>query len=955
MESTVRLPAVAAAILWLACSDPVVTDARTSAAIPCADRASLAFEENRGQAPTGAGFLVRAPGLLAVIGGSSVDFHVSAASSPGVSFGLVLSGADPKATARGESPLAGRISYCRGRDPDGWIRNVPTFTRVRCPGVYPGIDVVWHGRNGRLEYDLEVAPGGDPGRIELWFPGAESAGITDRGRLRIAAGGSEIVHEEPVAWQEGKEGRRSVRARFVERTGGAFGFEVEGHDPSETLVIDPVLSWSTHLGGALRDYAQDVAVDAAGNAYVTGYTQSADFPAMSGSLGGSQDAFVAKLSPDGSALLWCVYLGGVGSDNGLGLALDGAGNICVAGMTASSDFPVTPAGGACQTTFGGGNDAFVVRLDTDGSITYATYLGGPGSDSAFDVAAGPGGFVAITGGAQAGFPTTAGAFDTAVGGTQDAYVARLSLSGNGASDLVYATYLGGTYADLGRGIAVDGSGSIYLTGETTSVRGAAVFPTTPNAYKPTQKIPANTALPSAFVTKLNPAGAGAADLVYSTYLNNPGGLERGNAVDVDALGRIYAAGYTSLTSHPTTAGAYDRTHNGSADVWVTVLDPSVSGATGLVYSTFLGGSAEDYGQGIAVDATFQVTVAGTTNAGATPFPTTFDALPGTPVGFDAFVTRLSIAGGGSADLIYSTRLGGEGWDDAQDLALRGSGEITVCGGTGSATFPATGGAFDPSPNGGDDGFVLRIDLGGGMPSPPTNLAATPVSDSRIDLGWQDTASNETGFEIERSTDGSGWATLVTLGAGTTSHSDTGLSASSTWHYRVRAVNGSGVSAWSNFAVATTLPAGIVDTLASGEVPVSGTVAGAYTATHASGDPVEAIQEIESGGNPSQRYSYLEHRWVFSGVPSGVLTLHAVAFQSASTDGDTFQFSWSSDGANFTNLAPVLSNTTPQSLSWPLSPSHPGGTITIRVVDTDRVPGHRAKDTLTVDHLFVRKS
>ena len=320
-----------------------------------------------------------------------------------------------------------------------------------------------------------------------------------------------------------------------------------------------MLFYSTYLGGSSTDRGAGIAVDAAGNAYVTGITDSADFPTTMGAfqtaVSGTGDFFVTKLNPTGTALVYSTYLGGSGSDSSPGIAVDAQGNAYVAGFTGGTDFPTTE--GAFQTAITGSNDVFVTKLNPDGSaLVYSTLLGGSRADVAFGLAVDAAGNAYVAGWTEStNFPTTAGAFQTSFGGNRDAFVTKLNLTG---SARVYSTYLGGSTLDQGRAIAVDAQGSAYVTGFT----GSTDFPTTPGAFQTTPG-------PGAFVTKVNPSGTG---LVYSTYL---GGhfLDTGIAIAVDALPspNAYVTGSSGSGNFPTTAGAFQTTASGGSDAFVAKI------------------------------------------------------------------------------------------------------------------------------------------------------------------------------------------------------------------------------------------------------------------------------------------------------------------------------------------------------------------------------------------------
>ena len=560
---------------------------------------------------------------------------------------MTFVGANPEPRVVGAEELPDKANYFIGNDPAKWRTNVPTYARVQYTDVYPGIDLIYYGSQRRLEYDFVVRPGADPRTIALGFQGADKLEVDPQGDLVLHTGAGEIRQRKPVIYQEIGGVRREIAGGYVLKGESRVGFHVAVYDTSRPLVIDPALVYSTYLGGSADDAGVGIAVDAAGNAYVTGSTASANFPTTAGAfqttLGGGGvgfDAFVTKLNSTGSALLYSTYLGGSNNDDsGVGIAVDGAGNAYVTGSAFSTDFPTTP--GAFQSSFGGVRDAFVTKLNPTGStLVYSTYLGGTGDDGGVSIAVDTAGSAYVSGFAQAGFPTTTAAFQPGFGGgPYDAFVTKLGSTG---SALVYSTYLGGSGDDeVFGGLAVDASGNAYVTGFTTS----ANFPTTPGAFQTTFGGAGPLGFGDAFVTKLNSTGSMP---VFSTYLGGSGD-DFGAGIAVDGNGNAYIAGSTASTNFPTTPGAFQTTFGGSGplglgDAFVTKLNPTGSA---LIYSTYLGGSGDDFASRIAVDVLPNPSAYVTGNTASTNFPTTAGAFQTTlggvgPFGAgDAFVAKIA--------------------------------------------------------------------------------------------------------------------------------------------------------------------------------------------------------------------------------------------------------------------------------------------------------------------------
>jgi Beta-propeller repeat len=444
---------------------------------------------------------------------------------------------------------------------------------------------------------------------------------------------------------------------------------------------------------------------------------------VDGSLGGTQDAFVTKLNPAGSAILYSAYLGGSDIENGNAIAVDDAGNAWVAGATRSSDFPTTTD--AFDTSHNGDADGFVAKINHAGSaLLYSTYLGGSALDTCHAIALDAATNAYVTGRTlSSGFPTTMGSLDTSLGGAQDGFVTKINATG---SALVYSTYLGGSLGDSGNGITVDAADNAYLTGETVSTD----FPTTLGAFDVMFDGTAD-----AFVTKLNAAGTA---LLYSTFLGGPG-HEIGIGVIVDSTLDTYVSGHTFADGFPVTPNAFDTSYNGGPlDVFVTKFNAT---GTALIYSTYLGGSGSDFGFGLHVDSAGNAYAAGETRS--LDFPTTMDAVqPTAPGGFaDAFLTKLDAAG---STLLYSTYLGTAGDDRGFGLAVNSAGSAYLIGDTDSAVFPTTPGSFDTSANGGFDVFVAKI--GDEQPEVSCSVATSalwPPTHALVNVGLSVTVVDDT--------------------------------------------------------------------------------------------------------------------------------------------------------------------------------------------------------------------
>lgn len=676
---------------------------RTRAGLP------LVFEPNRGQTDPAVEFLARGDGFTLFLTAAEAVL-VPRLREPHLAPTLLRSrlvGAHTSVDAVGRDQRSGRSHYFIGSDRRKWATNVPHYGGVEYRHVYPGVDLVYHGRHGQLEYDFVVAPGADPTAIVIEFAGADIIDIDRAGDLVLHTQEGAVRHLKPVVYQETSGGRREIAAHYARRGRHRFGFRLADYDRRRPLVIDPVLSYSTFLGGSGWDWAgaesneglggNAIAVDTAGNAYVVGTTSSLDFPTTAGALrgtygGGASDVFVAKINAAGDALQYATYLGGSGKDTGHAVAVDGTGAAYITGMTASVDFPTLDA---LQPAGGGFADAYVTKLDPSGALSYSTYLGGGQGDDGRAIAVDGAGSVFLAGATiSTDFPVHNALQPSLASFFADAFVTQLS---PGGSALVYSTYLGGSAGtEIGWSIAVDGSGQAYVAGETRSTN----FPVTSGAFQTAY----GGGDDDAFVAKIAPAGAG---LVYATYL---GGslLDRGFGVAADAGGAAYVTGYAVSPDFPV-ANAFQPTQTDIVDAFVTKLD--ATGAS-LVYSTYIGGHGSDVGTGIVVDAAGAAHVAGWT--GSFDFPVV-DPIKPTPAAADAFVTKFAPDG---AALIYSVFFGGSFSEVPRGIALDSSGAAYVAGVTTSVDYPTVNAAQPAFGGGTFDAFVARLALGSMPPPPP---------------------------------------------------------------------------------------------------------------------------------------------------------------------------------------------------------------------------------------------
>jgi hypothetical protein len=668
---------------------------------------------------------------------------------------LRLLGASSSPRMTGLDELPGRVNYFKGNDPSKWRTNVATYARVKYENVYPGIDLVFYGSNEQqLEFDFAVGSGANPNAIKLAFEGADKVETDANGNLRLLAAGEEILLHKPRLYQMNEGRLEEVVGDYLVREASSphcpleVGFQVAAYDLARQLVIDPVLSYSTYLGGSGYDGGMGIAVDTNGYAYLVGFTQSPDFPttnAVDPTLKDT-DAFVAKLKPDSSGFVYATYIGGSSGDQGNAIAVDAAGNAYVTGAAGSLNFPVVNGFQASA----GGWKAFVTKLNSNGSaILYSTYLGGTGDDRGVGIAVDDVGGAYVTGSTSStNFPTRnplqsdfhGGGPNNPYNSKGDAFVAKIDTTVTGSASLVYSTYLGGNDDDVAKGIAVDAAGNAYVAGYTASTN----FPTTVGAFQPSFA----GGDYDIFVTKLNPSGTA---LVYSTYLGGSGNDNNGGGcIAVDSAGNAFVTGQTGSSDFPT-KNAWQPTQ---ASRWQPSLaghgfvSKLNSGGSDLVYSTYLFGVP--YTGGIAVDQADSAYVVGQAEV---DFPTVNAVQPvyggGDGNELDGFVLKMDPDG---QSALYATFLGGTNGEFCTGIAVGRDGNAYVTGYTSSTNFP-TQNAFQSAFGGGSaDAFLAKIS--DPDTNPPFILAASNYGDSNVvTIGFSEalavaSANNPTNYALD---------------------------------------------------------------------------------------------------------------------------------------------------------------------------------------------------------------
>jgi hypothetical protein len=679
----------------------------------------LAFEHNEGQVDSSIEFLSRGRGYSLSLSPTEAALQLNGAKNESTTVRWQVAGGNRNARISGESPLPGKTNYFIGNDPAKWRTGVANYANVRYAGVYPGIDLVYHGNQRQVEYDFVVAPKANPKQIRLAFQGVDSMRIGEEGQLILETAHGDLVQPSPFVYQERDGQRRQVQGRYALLGKNEVGFAVGRYDRTRPLVIDPVLLYSTFFGGTGLDQGLGITVDGSGNAYIAGYTDSASFPGSAGSSlqstgGGYTDAFVTKINAAGTAVVYSTFLGGDGDNEyAMDIAVDGSGNAYITGQTNSSNFPGV-SGGSIQPSFAGGvNDAFVTKINAAGSaIVYSTYLGDSDEEIGIALAVDGSGNAYVTGTtASTSFPGVNGSSiqPSHAGGYYDLFATKINAAG---SAITWSTFLGGSGEDVVSDILVDGSGNALVTGYTDSTAFAGV---NGSSLQPSF----GGGVYDAFITKINAAGSA---ITWSTYLGGSD-YDYGAGIALDSSGNVVVSGGTASTSFPGVSGGSLQSSNaGAHDAFITKINGS---ATSIVWSTFLGGNDYDFlpNGALGLDSSNNVYIGGAT------YSTTFNGVTGTSMQpsnaggtTDSYVAKVNAAG---TSIGYATFLGGTNDDNILALTTDASGNVYATGITDSTSFPGvTGGSIQSSNGGGTyDAFIVKI----GPPGPPSITSVSPSS------------------------------------------------------------------------------------------------------------------------------------------------------------------------------------------------------------------------------------
>lgn len=616
----------------------------------------------------------------------------------GVAISLKFMNANKNVEIHGQVKGIGKINYYKSNDNNGSYTDINTYEKIIYKNIWNNIDLAFYNLNSQLKYDYIVHPGGNIEDIKILYSGLESLEIDETGNLIIKTPVCELIDSFPLSYQEINNEKVLITCKYkleeISKSEILCEFSLQNNYNKEyPLIIDPDLIYSSHLGGKNKDVGYGIDIDSNGFAYITGQTYSTDFPITFGafqtSLSGNFDAFVTKINPTGSELIYSTFIGGSGEESAFEISVDSNANAYITGETNSSNFPTTE--GAFQeinpSYRTGLKTTFITKLSSKGKIIYSTYLGGLSSGGGRGIVVDLEGNAYVTGDTlPSNFPTTPGAYQSNVTSNVSIFISKLNPNG---SNLVYSTHFGGSAKDESHGISIDSNGNAYVTGMTYS----SDFPTTIGAFQ-TEKTGESV---GAYVTKINSDGS---NLIYSTYLSGSHG-DSGTDIDVDSKGNAYIVGWTTSSDFPTTKGAFQESLNGLHDAFITKIN---SIGTKLMYSTYLGGNNVDIGYGIVVDSKGNAYVTG--RADSKDFPTTIDAYqPSQNGSSDLFITKISKTG---KKIIYSTFIGGRVYSFGYGIAIDSNGNAFITGENQSYDYPITPNAFQTKYMGGNDAIVSKI-------------------------------------------------------------------------------------------------------------------------------------------------------------------------------------------------------------------------------------------------------
>jgi len=629
-----------------------------------------------------------------------------------------LVGADNGATIQAEGVLPHHHNYYIGNDPDKWYTYVPNYASVVYKNIYLGIDLKYYSNENSLKYDFIVSPGADPSVIQIQYEGFEDLFLTPEGDIQIDTNFGSIYEKKPFIYQDINGVKQEISGEYKIIGSDIFGFEINDYyDASFPLIIDPTLKYSTYLGGSNYDVGEEIVADSAGNVYIVGHTESADYPTANpyqGVLAGNTDAFITKLHPSTNTLVYSTYLGGNNFDYGASIDIDSSGFASIVGTTYSNNLPVFAA---LFPTLSGIQDAFVSRIDPNGIMIFCTYLGGMNWEWGLDIAVDTAGFSYVVGYTDSpGFPI-ANPYDSSYNGGFDIFVSKFDPPGG---VLLFSTFLGGSNNEIGMGIDFDSNGNAYIIGYTWSTN----FPVTGNAYDSSYNGGADICL-----AILDTVTGGPGSLSYGSYIF-------GTADDIpydiaiDGSNIFYVTGETASTQNnffPITSNAYQQFLQGVRDAFFFKLDSSLTPANQMLYCTYLGGQTggggHDSGRSIELDSNNNAYIAGSTECSDFPLVNPLGPYNG---GNEAFASLFDPTQTGTASLLDSTYIGGSNHDEGYGIAVDNNNDAFVTGLTYSTDFPTLN-PYQNNNNGQCDVFVTQIGVPGNNPPQKPTTPTGPTS------------------------------------------------------------------------------------------------------------------------------------------------------------------------------------------------------------------------------------
>ncbi len=820
------------------------------------------FEENRGQFPPWVPFLARARGFTAALTPRGALFALPAGGRLHP-LRMTVEGAAAAGSLEPGDPLPGLTHHLHGNTTARWVRAARSFATLTREDLLPGVDLRWRWEGSLPAYDLLLAPGADPAALVLRFDGAREVRVEPDGSLAVATADGVLRHRRPVAWQETPAGRRPVAAAFEARGSGRAGFRIGRRDPALPLVVDPLVSYATFLGGESAEPTRDVAVAPGGSAFVLG--ECAAFPFVQEDAldptPARKEALLVRLDDSGSAVQYATYFGGAEDETAEGLAVDAEGGAWIAGTTTSTDLPVAlPWQGIRKGIL----DGFLCRLTPAGDdLVFSTYFGGTkkifGNEKPFTtfrgVALAPGGVAVVVGQTDGTDLDILDPFQPVRAAGREGIVAGFSPEG----ELVHSSWLGGAGDDYPVAIAAAPDGAILVTGQVQ----ATLFPLVGHVAG------IQGTGSEAFLAKIAPGGAS----LLCTQVWGGSSSDYAGSVAVLPSGEVLVGGSTDSSDFPVMAAVQERTTNYDG----AFLSLFSAAGDALLLSTWVGGNRTDVTD-VAAGSDGSLFAVGTTREW--PLPALVDPLQPSLLGTqDAFLVRIAPDLSGYT---CGSPLGGSGFEDEVHVAAEDGDHAWVLMQTTSTDIPVKGAVQEYFGGGTSDASLQRITF---VPGPPSHLTATPLSGTRMNLHWFDNTVDETGFEIQRRTAAGSFATVLTASPDRMAVDDPILTPLTTYFYRIRANRPGGPTAWSAEVEAATPDVPPFPPLSVAAAPgEAGSLQVSWTRASQNEDGFEVHRRVPGGTS-----------FLLSVLPAGTTTMEDAGLLPARTYGYTVH-AWNEVGS-----------------------------------------------------------